>query len=119
MRARYDASWVYLEFTPAEAPPLSRLVGQMERAMTFRLGERGAVEEEIPVGCSMHPNFDILCQKCRAVFRERGRVRPFALFYPGEAYPTQHLLRFPLGLLPYLFEKKPPFGRNEGAPARF
>jgi len=118
MRARYDASWVYLEFTPAEAPPLSRLVGQMERAMTFRLGERGAVEEEIPVGCSMHPNFDILCQKCRAVFKERGRVRPFALFYPNEAYPNQYLLRFPLGLLPYLLEK-PQFRRNEGAPARF
>lgn len=39
MRVRYNASWVTAEIEQGEAPPFSRLIGEMERAMTFKLGE--------------------------------------------------------------------------------
>jgi len=114
MRIRYNASWVTAEIEGREASSFSRLVGEMERAMTFRLGERGIVEEDIPVGCPEHPNFDITCPACRRVFNERNRVRPFFLTFPSGGQEI-YTLKIPTGLVGYLLEKDfhlPPLYRS-------
>lgn len=104
MRATYNASWISVFFGVEEAPRYSRLIGEMERAMTFKLGERGVIDEDIPIGCPQHPNFEITCPRCVVIFRERNRVRPFSLSFPKEGQ-NYYILRIPTGLMGYLLEK--------------
>ncbi|MEM0238483.1 MAG: DEAD/DEAH box helicase [Ignisphaera sp.] len=104
-KAIYNASYLTLYIAPDGAPQFSQLVGEMERVMTYKMGEMGLVEEDIPVGCARHPNFSITCPACKAVFSERQRVRPFALTFPNEQNPY-YTLSVPIGLLPYLLARK-------------
>ncbi len=103
----YDASYVSYSIRPDAGELISPLIAAMEKTMTFRLGEKGLIEENIPIGCSLHPNFNINCQECRRVFQERGRIRPFLLLFPDEQR-NDYFLKVPLGLVPYLMKRNYP-----------
>jgi len=107
MDSRYNASFAFYRFSDDEADFVSPLVGAMEKAMTFKLGEMGMIEEDIEVGCSLHPNFNLRCPDCRQVFTERKKIRPFFLKFPQRA-GEPYLLVIPLGLLPHLVTRNYP-----------
>ena len=107
IREWHDASYVFYSIRQDAGELLSPLIAAMEKSMTFRLGERGLIEEDIPVGCSLHPHFNINCSDCRRVFQERGRIRPFLFRFPDER-GGNYLLGVPLGLVPLLLKRDYP-----------
>jgi len=107
IREWHDASHVFYSIRQDAGELLSPLIAAMEKSMTFRLGERGLIEEDIPVGCSLHPHFNINCSDCHRVFQERGRIRPFLFRFPDER-GGNYLLGVPLGLVPLLLKRDYP-----------